>query len=393
MRYRAKVLQADAQVRQVELEAADEAEARRVLAASGGRLLTLRPVRHGLPRLKGAAAFKLLVFNQQLHALLEAGQPIVDAIEILGRNDRTGRHRAVYDSLLQGLRHGKQLSEAMAALPSVFPALYLAMLRASETTGSVRAAIQRFMHYQRQVDAIRGQLLAAAVYPAILVGVGYLVVTFLLLYVVPRFSAVFEDVPRQTDMSRLVQAWGSLVNGYPWLAWGLCLALPLGGLLVALQPAVRAGVFRRVLRTPWLGDKVWTLQLARLYRTLGMLLRSGVSVLAAMRMSEAALPLAMQARLQQAGRAVSEGHPLSRVMAEQGLSTEVADRLLLAGESSGQLDEMLERIADFYDQEVAAWLDVAGRLIEPVLMVGIGLVIGAIVLMLYTPIFEMANAL
>lgn len=133
------------------------------------------------------------------------------------------------------------------------------------------------------------------------------------------------------------------------------------------------------------------LQLARLYRTLGMLLRSGVSVLAAMRMTQASLPISMRVDLAAAVTAVSQGRAMSTVMTECNLSTEVAQRLLLAGESSGTLHEMMERIADFYDQETESWIDTAGRLIEPAMMIGIGLVIGAIVLMLYSPIFDLAN--
>lgn len=150
-------------------------------------------------------------------------------------------------------------------------------------------------------------------------------------------------------------------------------------------------MYRRLLSMPLLGERMLVLQLARLYRTLGMLLRSGVSVIAAMRMTQAALPMAMQRDLGNALQAVSEGQPISRAMAQCHLSTEVAERLLVAGESSGNLDEMMDRIADFYDQETALWIDTAGRLIEPVLMVAIGLVIGAIVLMLYSPIFDLAN--
>jgi general secretion pathway protein F len=122
-----------------------------------------------------------------------------------------------------------------------------------------------------------------------------------------------------------------------------------------------------------------------------MLLRSGVSVLAAMCMTQASLPTAMQADLQLAIQSVSEGKTISSVLSDCGLSTEIAQRLLVAGESSGNLDEMMERIADFYDLETSTWIDTAGRLIEPILMVGIGLVIGAIVLMLYSPIFDLAN--
>jgi general secretion pathway protein F len=391
MRFKAKVLGADARVQLVDVEAATEAEARRVAEVGGARVLSLHGERtvQWLPRRVGK--FDLGVFNQQLHSLLEAGQTVVDSIEILGRNDSHGRHRAVYDTLLSGLRQGKQLSAAMEELPSVFPALYVAMLRASETTGSLRLVISRFMRYQKQVDEIRGKLVAAAVYPAVLLSVGGLVTAFLMLYVVPRFSEVFEDVKTKSASQGFVQMWGGFVREHTVLAWTGAAALLFGIACAALHPGLRVFLLSRILKLPLVGEKLWILHLARLYRTLGMLLKSGVSVIAAMRMTRDSLAAGMRADLDQAIVEISQGHALSSVFRRYQLSTEVADRLLLAGESSGNLDDMMERIADFYDQQIGGWVDTAGRLIEPLLMVGIGLVIGVVILMLYSPIFELAN--
>jgi general secretion pathway protein F len=389
MRFRAKVLTAAMGVDLVEVDAATLAEARRYVESGGVRVLDLRAVRKGWSREARQAPFNLSVFNQQLSSLLEAGQTVVDAVEMLGQNDRHGKHRAVYDALMQGLRSGNQLSDAMAGLPSVFPPLYVAMVRASETTGTVRSAIRRFMQYQRQIDDIRGKLAAAATYPAILLSVGFVVIAFLMLYVLPRFSAVYDDAG--TAGGGFVQSWGTFVRENAWLAWSAVLLFGATVVTAVLHPGTRAAAYRRVLAMPWIGERMWILQLARLYRTLGMLLKSGVSVIAAMKMTEASLPASMQANLAGAVKAVSEGRAISAVMHESELTTEVAQRLLLAGESSGNLDDMMDRIADFYDQETAIWIDAAGRLIEPVLMIVIGLIIGAIVLMLYSPIFDLAN--
>jgi general secretion pathway protein F len=390
--FQAKILTTTMGVDLIEVDAMDEDEARRFVESSGARLLTLKQTGSTGFGKSNQKSFNLPVFNQQLHSLLEAGQTVVDAIEVLGKNDKRGRHRAIYDTLLQALQHGNQLSDAMAKLPSAFPTLYVAMVKASETTGTVRSSIQRFMQYQRQVNEIRSKLVAAATYPAILLGVGFLVISFLMLYVLPRFSAVYDDVGSGRNASMgFVQIWGTFVRNNTLIAWSGFL---LGSAVIVglvFHPAVRGLLYRKLLTTPWIGEKVWILQLARMYRTLGMLLRSGVSVLAAMRMTQASLPTAMQADLQTAIQSVSEGKTISSVLADCGLSTEIAQRLLVAGESSGNLDEMMERIADFYDQETSTWIDTAGRLIEPILMVGIGLVIGAIVLMLYSPIFDLAN--
>jgi general secretion pathway protein F len=280
----------------------------------------------------------------------------------------------------------------MEGLPSVFPALYVAMVRSSETTGTVRASVRRYQLYQQQVDTLRGKLKAAATYPAILLSVGFLVISFLMLYVLPRFSAVYEDAgTMRTGNAGFVQWWGSFVRSNEMLAWGGFAALTIALLMAVLNPAVRGAAFRRLLATPWVGERVWVLQLGRLYRTLGMLLHSGVSVLAAMNMTRASLPRAMQEQIADATRRISEGMPMSVALRECGLGTEVAVRLLVAGESSGNLAQTMNHIADFYDQETAMWVDTAGRVIEPLLMLGIGLVVGAIVLMLYSPIFDLAN--
>jgi general secretion pathway protein F len=390
--YRVKTLNATLAVEEQVLEAADDAEVQRVVLASGARLISATAQRQGLRRDRGARAFRLPIFNQQLSSLLDAGQPVVDALEILGHNDVRGAHRRIYDTLLQGLRNGKQLSEAMLALPSVFPALYVAMIRSSETTGTVRTSVRRYMQYQKQVDEIRSKLVSAAVYPAVLLSVGFLVVLFLMLYVVPRFSAVFDDVSSSKQVSSgFVQVWGGFVRHHTVLAWSGTAALLAGLAATVLHPGLRTLAFRRLLAVPWIGERVHVLQFGRLYRTLSMLLRSGLTVMQALRMAADALPMHLQKAMTQVSEQVAQGHPISSATARAGLGTEVAHRLLLAGESSGNLDEMMEKIADFYDQETATWIDTAGRLIEPALMIGIGLIIGAVVLMLYMPIFDLTN--
>lgn len=392
MQYRAKLLTATMAVEEQVLEAANEAEARQLLARSGASVLTLRPARTSWLRPTRRSAFNLAVFNQQLHSLIDAGQTVVDAIDVLGRNDTRGRSSDVYNVLLRELRQGNPLSVAMASLPSVFPQLYVAMVRSSETTGTLRAAVERYMHYQRQVDEIRTKVRAAATYPAILLGVGFTVIAFLMLYVLPRFSAVYEDAGTLSQGEiGFVQWWGSFVRSHELIAWG-GLGLVVGAMaLLVLHPAVRSAAYGWLMRSAWLGQRLQILQLARLYRTLGMLLHSGVSVLAAMRMTKASLPVALHGNLERAVTLVSEGHAMSSALRDCGLSTEVAVRLLVAGESSGNLDDMMGRVADFYDQDTSIWIDTAGRLIEPALMLGIGLVVGAIVLMLYSPIFDLAN--
>jgi general secretion pathway protein F len=393
MHFRAKVLTSTSAIEFIELDAVDEAEATRVVGASGGRVLALKQSSAGALTSRRSKAFNLAIFNQQLFALLDAGQPIVDTIEVLARKDRKEAHRAIFDTLLQNLRQGKQLSEAMAALPSVFPALYVAMVRSSETTGTVRTSISRFMKYQAQAEEIRSKLVGAAIYPAILLSVGFVVISFLMLYVLPKFSEVFAEVSsRKGLVPGFIERWGAFVEHNTVLAWSTFAAIIVMVIYLATNARFKSWVGQKLLLAPLIGEAAWTLQLARMYRTLGMLLSSGVSVLTAMRMTSATLPLTMQESMLNAIDLVSEGRSMSQVMLECGLSTEVAQKLLAAGESSGRLDDMMARIADFYDNEMKGWIIAASRVVEPVLMLVLGLVIGVVVLMLYSPIFDLSNA-
>ncbi len=393
MQFLAKALTPGNTIEVVKLQANNLEEVRHIVETRGARLISARELTN-IRGLRGATPrFDLALFNRQLLTLLDAGQPITDAVLVLSQNDRRGLHRPIYSALLAGLQQGKQLSTAMRELPSVFPPLYIAMLESSETTGNIHDALKRYIQYQAQTDAIRDKLVSAAIYPSILATVGVFVIGFLMLYVVPKFSAVFDDISvGKKGFATVIQVWGTFVRNHEILAWG-GFFFALGALAIVLtHPAARSFAIARLFRTPWLGERLWVLQLARLYRSLGMLLRGGVNLLAAMKMTEASLPLNLQPNLRQAMASVREGNTLSRSLFENGLSNDVSQRLIVAGESSGNLAEMMDRIADFFDQETESWVDKAGRLIEPLMMVGIGIIIGVVVLMLYSPIFDLANA-
>jgi general secretion pathway protein F len=248
--------------------------------------------------------------------------------------------------------------------------------------------------YRNQVDTVRKRLVAALIYPALLMVVGGLVSLFLLLYVVPRFSSIFEE--RGVDLpffSRIMLAWGQLVHGHGALA-----AAALAGAALAIasalrQPAIRSHVGDLLWRLPAFGEHMRLFQLARFYRTIGMLLRGGVPLVAALQMGSDLLHPALRAHLATASRAIREGRPVAASMESSGLTTPVAMRMLAVGEQSGRMGEMMERIAAFHDEEIARWIDWAMRLFEPLLMAAIGLVVGAIVILMYMPIFELAGSL
>jgi len=234
----------------------------------------------------------------------------------------------------------------------------------------------------------------ASIYPLLLVGVGGLVSLFLLFYVVPRFARVYEE--RSADLpifSQVLLAWGQAVEGHGLLVFAVLLGLAVGAAYALRLPRVRAAAGDALWRLPAVGERLKVYQLARFYRTTGMLLRGGIPLVAALRMVAELLHPVLRERLAAASRAISEGHAVSRSMDGNGLATPVALRMLVVGESSGNMGEMMERIAAFHDEEISRWVDWFSRLFEPILMAVIGLVIGAIVILMYMPIFELAGSL
>jgi general secretion pathway protein F len=392
MRYRLTVLDAARAVAIQELDAIDEADARRQAIARGFRVLTLETTR--LRRRGGRARLALVPFSNELVALLEAGLSLVEAIDALTEKERDEAVRSVLEGIRARLYEGQSLSVALAEFPSSFPALYVATVRASERSGAISEALTRFVAYQERIDLLRKRLINASIYPAVLLGAGTLVVLFLVAYVVPRFSGIYEDIGGELPLaSRLLMQWGRLLDAHG-LALGVgfivCAGLAVHG---AMQPGFRAAIGRTLTRIPTVGRQLELYQLARLYRTVGMLLRGGLPVVTAFEMTRGLLAADAQPRLAAATRAVREGKSLTDALAAQQLTTPVAERMLRVGERSGNMGEMMERIAAFYDEALSRWVDIATRLIEPAMMTIIGLVIGLVVVLMYFPIFELAGSI
>lgn len=338
--------------------------------------------------------FPLTLFNQELLSLLEAGLTLLEAIETLARKERNDEGGKIYANLIRLLKEGQSLSAALAQFPAVFPALYVAMVRASEKTGDLKQALARYLAYQAQLEIVRKKIVSAAIYPALLIMIGGLVIAFLLAYVVPKFSRVYEDMGENLPfMSRLLMGWGRLFEAH-WaviVAAGVALVIAAGYWLTRAETRKWFGT--TLMRIPAAGERMRVYQLARFYRTAGMLLRGGIPLVSALEMVSGLLQPGLREKLERASKAIREGQPVSRSLDEHGLTTEVASSMLAVGERSGNLGEMMERIAGFYDEDMARWVDWFTRLFEPLLMVFIGLVIGVIVLLMYMPIFELAGSI
>jgi general secretion pathway protein F len=394
MRYLVTAVNGSSELLTLKLEAADENGIRGHSDLKGLTVLEIKPLQFALPRFKRSNTFPILLFSRELLALLRAGLSLTEVIDLLVEKERHPANRKLLDALRTSLYQGKSLSNALRAFPDVFTDFYVATISASEHTGSLTEALDRYVRFQEQADVIKKRVISASVYPALLIAVGGLVSLFLMFYVVPRFSLVYEDIRGDIPFfSQLLLAWGQFVSRHA--------AVALGGIAVLIglaaywlsQPASRSWLMQNIQRIPAVGERVRLYQLARLYRTLGMLLRGGIPMVTAIDMAKGLLAQELQTKLANAGREIREGMTISQAMDKNQLGTVVSSRMLKVGERSGQMGEMMERTADLMDEDLTVWIDWFTKLFEPVLMAFIGIVIGLIVVLMYMPIFELASSI
>jgi len=410
MQFRVLALRTDGSARPLTVDASDAAAVRRILARDGLTALELSPVGGlgtGLGALAGRrvaagrpARFDVDLFCQELLALVTAGVTIGEALETLASKEARGAAApgGVGASLLAQLhgrvREGLPLSTALAEHPAVFPNVLCESLRAAERTSDYGPALERFVRFRRLTREVREKLLAASIYPIILLGVSSLVLLFLVGYVVPRFADVYADMGDKLPAASRVLLWvGSRIGAQPLLTLG-----GLGLVVTAIVVTVRSGHFQRGMmaflhRVPRLRDVLAAAEFSRLYRTLALLLHGGIPMVASLHVARGLLPAHLAQRLDRSELAISQGRSFSDSMREQGLSTPVADRFFRVGEGSGKLAEMIDRAADFHEEEVSRGADWLGRVIGPFLMLIMGVVIGLVVVLMYMPIFSLADAI
>lgn len=395
MLFELKVLSTRREIGILTVDANDAASAEHQALQQGCIVLSIKtgstlkiPLRHA------HRDFQLMQFSQELLSLIEAGFGLMEAMETLREKEYRNHARQVLDRIVTALQEGLPLSVAMKNTGNIFPPLYIALVRSSEKTGNLAEVLSRYIEYQSQVEAARKKIISASIYPALLIVVGSLVVLFLLLFVVPRFSAIYDGSGASLPLlSRVLLDWGRILHAHSMTVASIAFVMMLLAWYGLSRARVRREVARRLWRIPAIGERMRVYQLARFYRTLGMLLRGGIPVVTAMEMVAGLLPQHLQPCLQDALRKIRSGQGFSMAVETHGLSTPVALRMLRVGERSGCMGEMMERIGRFHEDEIARWLDWFSRLFEPVLMAGIGIVVGVIVILMYMPIFELAGSI
>jgi general secretion pathway protein F len=394
MPYEVRALSPDNQIVSLVVDAQDEDDARRQVEARGLHATQLRALRTLRSSKASRGGISLVLFSQELLALLMAGLSIVEGLEALVEREGNARLRGILERLLAGLREGKRFSSLLAEQPDVFPPLYVGIVRAAEGTSDLPRSLQRYVDYQARIDMVRNKLISSAIYPSILFIVGGGVSTFLITFVVPRFATIYEGTGRSLPwMSQALLDWGKFAaaHGLPLFAAGVAVAIA-GGAAVRATIA-RVGLVSLLGRLPLLGPHLRIYQLSRLYLTLGMLLEGGIPIVSAMETAGGTISPALRDGLLRARAAVQAGAPLSSSFHAENLTTPISLRMLRVGERSGELGNMLTQSAAFYDGEISRWIDRFTRMFEPLLMSAIGLVVGTIVVLLYMPIFDLAEGL
>lgn len=396
MRFQLKALSESGQLVESWIEAESQEMAKVQALAQGLTVVSIQPEAPPTRRyFSRRQKFSLLLFSQHLVSLLQAGLTVVEALEALAENEaRQSAELAVLGEVLAGVKRGLSFSAALELCPDCFPAYYVATVRASEQGGGVAEALARWSVYQEQIEAARRQVSQTMIYPIVLVVAGFAVSLFLLIYVVPRFATIYEG--RTEDLpwlSMLLVKWGQLAAAHGASVVSVLVLLAGFAFWAIRRPEFRAWAWQTAWQLPTIGERLRLYQLARLYRTVGMLLRGGMPVADALDLIPGLMVSALRERVNQATAAIRSGRSIFDAFKNAGLTTPVSERMLIVGQRAGNMDEMMERIASYYDAETNRALTSFVKAFEPLVMAVIGVLVGGIVVLMYIPIFEIAGRL
>ncbi|ARU25513.1 type II secretion system F family protein [Ralstonia pseudosolanacearum] len=397
MRFKVSTFHPDtARVSTRTVAAEDRASVETRLKAEGVMVLSVEPIENKLARSLQSRRRKVdagLVCIE-LGGLLRAGLTVSEALDSLAHRDdhpNVGVYRQLYDGLLSGL----PLSESMKQVEGVFPGILVAAIQANERSGRIPDALDEYAKYAQAQEALRKKVVSAAVYPATVIGFGLLVVLFLLAYVIPRFAMVYDGTAMQmSGPTRILLAVGHFIHDR---GWGLLVGIALLGVIVADQFARRNAAQRllNVIGGLWpfkkLGERF---QQARICASLAMLTRGGYDFPEAMRLaSPLAISASTRTQLDAARERILEGVLVSQALMKTDFSDGFAVRILQAGERVGDLAGSFEMLAQTYRRELETMLERTMRLVEPILLMTVASLIGAIVVLMYLPIFDLAGAI
>lgn len=390
------------QIKLVRLDAPSAKDLPQLVQAQGNAFLSYAPLKaNGFQNWFDACArafsktptIDAVVFAQDLATLLEAGVTAREAISALNRKAASTSLQSVLNEVNASIANGLALSEALKQT-GAFPALMVATVAASEETGDLATGLSRYARFQQNLRQVRDRVIGACVYPLLLMVVGSLVVALLLGVVVPRFATLIDSTNRELPvLSRLLLSWGTFVESHPAVPLLLALVV-MGGVAYLASLFNRPEARKRVLdRIPGVAKIAREFQHLQMYRTTAILTARGIAIHKALVFSLEFLSPQDQERLKNALTALQQGVGVSTALAVSGLSDVLAESMLNVAEKTGSMSEMLDRIADYHERSLQRKMDLVAKLIEPILMIIFGVIIGGIVLLMYLPIFDLASSI
>jgi type IV pilus assembly protein PilC len=378
-----------------------EARLRHELEDKGLHILALRPrvgiggFSFALPRRHRISPREFLEFNQELATLLKAGMPLVQSLDLLRGGISDPLFRSVLDAVYERVKAGSALSDAFEEHGALFPRVYTASLMAGERSGSLEVVLRRYVAYTKLAGAVRRKTISALIYPAVLVSLAVGVVSVIVLKLVPAFSDFYASFNAELPLVTRIIVRGSSVLSHNILL--VLAAIAFAGMALVYwvrQPGVRLRMDRALLRLPWAGDVARKFSTAQLARTLATLLGGGIPLVNALEIAGRSIGNRHMAReLENVAQSVREGQGLAATMRTTGLFPDVAVKMTEVGEATGALQEMLNSLSEFYDEEIETNMDRFVTLVEPVLLITMGLVIAALLLALYMPLFQLTSVI
>jgi general secretion pathway protein F len=360
------------------------------IAAPGDRPVAVPQGRLGIFPRRKISQQVLLQFTQELGTLLTAGLPLDRSLSILGNLTEGEEFSKVVRRLLEAVRAGKSLAASMAEHPDVFPKLYVNMIRAGETGGILEAVLKYLVEYLERSQALKEDVKSALIYPLILAGAAGVSLIILFVYVIPRFALIFKDVgPAVPWITQVVIGFSQGLTEYGWILLLLMIVALFGATFYLRKPGGRAELDRFCLRAWLVGDLVRKFETARFARTLSALLKGGVPLLEALGTVQGVVGNRPMARtISQVQLRVREGKGMARPLGESGFFPPLALNMIAVGEETGKLEAMLAEVAEHYDQEVKRTTKRLTSLLEPALILGMGLIIGVVVVSMLLAIFS-----
>ncbi len=395
MQYVCRVGTPDGRVAVERREARDEEDLRAELRAKGYHVFDVRRrgllARLPLPRFgsQRIPMHTLLIHNQEMAALLRSGLPLLQALELVEERQRDPLFRKVLGEIRQRVRSGESLSTAVAEFGGLFPPLYAPTLKAGERSGDLERVIRRFIRFQRLIIEARKRVISALVYPAVLIGLSVGLIGVMTIYVVPKFRAFFVGLDTELPLlTRLTMGLSSFVRDN-FVLLAVVLAVVVIGLLQWRRTAFgEAAIDRWKLKLPLIGSVFHRTALSEFCRSLSTLLAGGLPVISALDVSVASVGNAhVRERLLAVVGRVREGVALNVALEESGIVPELAIDLVKVGEATGSLDDMLSSVSDFFDEEVETRMQRLLSLIEPLMLVFMGLVVALLLVSIYLPLF------